>query len=542
MSTRKWTRYHDLGAEAYRNGRPVTHAKDLSLINCCIANYAEARRNVIAMPINVGILHQGLTGEDPGGKVLLSVPVAGLLRGYGNAMLPVVVNIYAKTTSEVAQNTVYVSATIGNNRGETTIADASPRWIAINVPIRDILGEGDSLTIRARTYGANEIYIYGISVYQASATPSAWVDYVTPDFVGNDDRPCSSAVYNIIRSQYTHARMALIPASNVLHHWFGASYTASGAYQVLRRYKIVKRRGVSTMRVGVLYGTLNGAVGTAKLRTTFNGVSQEDTLSGVAVPTWAWLTDFDMAGGDIDSEVIGEIILEGKDYSGTSGGPAVYLMAVIEDIGAEQPHTIPDPEDVKPRSVIKASTIKNAVNTNDAVRNVVSRQIVMQDWCWDGTGTGTMNCTASTILKYGTLANGVICRALAYPAKGSKKYVVNFGYKITPGNSETKLFAAYVTDDVSDIDVFDSCGPGPNYGTGTGRPKGAVVLSADEDSSVAQESSMTFELDIPSSHWNDDGDFPLWVFVVASTTGSSEYIMPLYLTIHEAPLGWDEFP
>lgn len=544
MSTRRWTTYNDIGYQAFYGGRPVTHNKDASLVNCIVANYAEARRNVVALPINIGVTATGaeLTGENQGWSEYISIPIGGLLRTLGGSMLPVVVNLYCSTVSEDVDNTVIIEASIGNNKGTTTVASPTFAWKTINITMSEIVPESARLVVRYKTLGANVVYVYGISVYQSSATPSAWVDLNTSYF-GADEYPCSSAVYNHIRNQNDYIRRALIPSSNIMHHWFGVWATISSSYVTLGRYKIVKRRGVSTQKIGVLYSNPSGATGQVRIRTTINSVSQETTLSGVSAPTWAWLTDQTYSGDDITDEIETEFVLEGKDHSGTSGGVSIHDVVIIDDADSSVSHTVPDPEDAKPRSTIKANTIENIRTTNAHLEAVGARQICMQDYRWTEitTGSGAMVCSDTSFNKMDVSAgSSVICRVLAYPSYGSKRFVVNFGYSISAGDSYRKLFVAYVTDNLTDIDTYDSCGPGIEYDTGTGDPDGAVLLR--NTNSDEQNAFLSFTLDIPSEHWDDHGDYPLYVILMFATEDSSETISPKYVTIHEAPLDADEFP
>lgn len=542
MATRKWTRYSLPGASSFFNARPVSIAKDTALVNAVVANYAEARRNSLCLPFNTPYVQTVAIDAQVGWQLLFRLPIGDrILPGF---WLDNWMYCHVQTAGET--NQVFLSYTIGDSTAYSTVDSNSDSWIETRNEIYPQTMGAKWLEVRAKTFGANILYVKGISGYQDSETPATWTDLSGAQCkVGDDDFACDALQYKLLRDNTDYVRKAKLPRGQVYSHWFFLWGTGSTSFAEVGRYKVAKRRNTATVRIGVLYQT--AAAGACEIKTTLGGTAQTTACAAATTAAWKWLTDYTYLGAAILAESEAELLIEARDSSGAAVEVHVIDVLVTEDaIAVRIACTVPDTVDTLPRKVIKSSTADNMRTTLHHLGSSGggAQQIMCADHRWTEivNGSGAMNCTDTAFDKADHAGgSSVVAKIPLYPSTGSVRLMVRLGYQTSEGMLYAKQIEFQVTDDLATLGTYDDIGPVKGSGP-------YVFLNPVTDGNdvghpeLGQLAEVACEMDIPAAHWDDDKAAPLWVVVMAITGNAVEYVIPRYLEVHEIALTEDEFP
>lgn len=532
MGTRKYKRYEKPYSAAQLVAQNVRVGKESQMVNACIDNYAKCRRNNLARLYNDYPSSAAIPSIDRGPPRLVIGPIT-----IGHRIRPFGTVKFWICGYHGVGGDITLNVTIGKLTSTISVTGdwtAPAAWYSATFTVgENDITPSDTLTVTASCAVAATLSSFtylGASMYQLGAASGTWIDLTSAQCrIGTADFAHDAYTLKVLTGQIERVRQYKVASGNIYNYWrdycekIGA-FSATSDY--LGRYKIVKRRGVSTLRVLVLQ-TSTGA-GNWTIRSTIGAVAQDNVVAGTSgTLTHTALTDHTYAGADITSELELEFKLDADDTSTTAGTMGIYGVSIVEILGVTVVHTVPTLDDINHKKGILASTYNNIRNTCASIYADNGRQIAMSDWRTASPPSHSFTCiaTAESKTTYGGHV-AVVARALAYFSTASARLRVRMGFHTTAGSSYWKYIKFVIAQTA--VAAEEDVGPGVGQ---TFQFKDAITsgIYVIED-----------ELAIPSDHLNSTAD--TWVWVLAWTEDANEYIIPDWVTVEEVPLAQSEFP
>jgi len=560
MSEHLFNAFVEPVAALHHNGKRVLGLVDNVLANAVVTDYSACRRNNLCFFLNTPSV-QSITARQRNiqQRICPDIPIAGRVRG--NTL-----RIHVRCSGSVENKLHIVAELIGfpvsvSGEAPFDIADigASEAWHTLDL---DITGVDTSavnaplqaqawlrLSVYSTDYAATTFTLYGVSGYcLGDSSPPVYTDLTaTNSKAGTDDYADSALLRRLIRDNAVAVHEARVPGNNIVNHWLRQWYSA-GNYGVnndqLGRYKVIKRKGVTSVSLFVLYET--GAAGpTFTLKATLGGVVK--TAAALAsAGTTAWVTL--QWTGLTNDEYECELLIDASEPTAANAFYAPFVM-LIEDFDAAIAHTVPFVEKAQTGKVVLATEYNNARDTLDSQYNC-NTGIMMCDWRCSIFGYSFDNrfqADATAMVKddFGPnvaagFGGSIVARTILFPSPSSKRLRVTMAYKVF--NDLTALKAINIQLSHSMVaTTWDDVDPAVDQTAGT------LIVGGQGAYDGSEVLYYTCELDIPAATWQlptapNGADVPYQVWISMCTTDAAEYLMPLMVCITELPLGTSEFP
>lgn len=541
MTTIRYSDYREPALGDLAPGTWAAGGSDRQLFNAAVWCFAHARRNLMCMHPNAdgwpGLI-VGTPGTGDWVPWIEPVDISGRIVRPGKLK----VNLWCAIVNALDTNAVEVRVICGGvsdyfelrGAGDTTL-----HWESVEL---DLTGR-EALDIfridyRVRYGGLQSMQLYSCEAYQPeddSIASLSWIDLSPANaHLATTDYPDGGLLNYILRNNLMIVRGSRVPKSNVYSHWLSVM-EKTGSYGAnnddLGRYKIIKRRGITEMKVHLL---IDDDGTDWILRVSLGGALTGGGITGGAGLQWVTLTYSGLASAETEYELL---IDADDDGNGTRMSiPGVY---VIESSGSSVSYTVPDPGGVGSRSGIRASQYVNLRDTLDHLWKEGGRNIVLGDWrVRDGTSYDVHACQAlgytKTDYQHQGANSSVIARALAFSSEGSTRIKVRCGWVHDGTHDPTtaqgllmQLSDSLTTGTWIDVD--------PRY-------DGQRIIAHNiwhEHGTVD-----ACELEIDSDDWEDEtvSPEPAQVWIQAATDDAGEYLKPLWVSIEELPLMPPEFP
>lgn len=504
MSTRKFSPWSTIASATCAPGKPaddstirwgggwVSGANDEEFASNECWLYAHTRHNILNVPF-VGALN--LSGDSatfrvtPGAggveKLFAVVPIVGRVSYPGTLK----VWFYAKTTSELAANTVVLNASIKYPgtaaplvSASTTVASTTGAWysVLLELPQMESTSGGSGmgsttggepwLTVGAKidAGAANYVTIESVCAYQLtrSATPVHLDLDLANNVFGDADIPRSTAISHKMHDELTAIYNSRTVRSNVMSHWFTIPYDGmTGSYPAdageIGKYKLVKRAGCSAMFTYACVNEVSGGGNTWDLRFTMTTTTEATaTVTGITNASASyWVGSkftFSTAATALEKELT--LSLSGKCSVASIALGVVWGVCVTEKPISTTSivHTIPDPAATGAHGYNYSSYIRSAGQGQTDEVNTLTHlwkrtpAIAMSDWR-AALASGYQNqiiCSKETADKQDPQAPNynascsVIARALVFPSSGCQRLRICLG--VQPLLETTN---AYIPDD-----------------------------------------------------------------------------------------------
>lgn len=551
MSTRRWSRYNCPGASAYKmdDGLPpkAKGSTDMAMVNGCIANYAQCRRNVFAAVYNCPATFTWNSEDDiQQWTKWFHIPIGHRICRTGADKQLKIWIYYRNTVSEAGDHEVTLRAELdGGDSGEINLASLAWGWESFTIDLSNHMPEDEYITFWYNCESGNDIEVKCICAYQeqTAATP-VWVDLsAANNYIATADYPNGAFALKLLRDSTEAIREQKCVKANVFtHYWY--PYYKSGAYAAnndgLGRYKFIKRSGVSQVKVRCLMWK-DGGDPDWNWRTEVIGHGNNVTAMGALQPTWYEHT-YNFAGADIIDELELELLIDGSSNPGDiCYCPGVFVWEVPAGAIA---HTVPTIDNYVPGEVVNLSEHDNIRDTNDHLYNRGGCQILLSDWRVTYAGNNELYCNrvAANKMSCGESNTSTAARSIVFASTSSKRLRVRMGFNTTTGTTQVKHVNLQISDNVGVFATWDdTCERWESM------TNGAYQFT---ESFTGDERVIACELDIPSDEWEtvDVGaggtnlNANLEVYVSAWTDNNAEYVKPNWVTVEEIALNGVEFP